>query len=83
MSIVQYAGFSTHATIDFLLSLPLFLSDWEVRSGASGMPLYYDHENKVVRLDRPVGATGTCKLTYITAKVLPIINNFLLTTISI
>ena len=27
------------------------------------MPLYYDHENKVVRLDRPVGATGMAKMS--------------------
>ena len=59
--IVQYAGFSTRA-IHTCTFLSLF-SDWEVRSGASGMPLYYDHENKVVRLDRPVGATGMAKMS--------------------
>ena len=37
--------------------LPPPSSDWEVRTGAAGHPLYYDHRNKVVVLDRP-GTSG-------------------------
>ena len=37
-------------------------SDWEVRTGAAGHPLYYDHQNKVVVLDRP-GVPGGKKHT--------------------
>lgn len=28
------------------------------------MPLYYDHKNKVVRLDLPVGETGNVESEY-------------------
>ena len=35
------------------------LADWEMRQNASGLPMYFDHQNKVVMLDRPSGFAGT------------------------
>ena len=30
-----------------------------MRQNASGLPMYFDHQNKVVMLDRPSGLAGT------------------------
>jgi len=34
-------------------------TDWEMRPNASGLPMYFDHQNKVVMLEKPAGQAGS------------------------
>ena len=44
--------------LNFSKTLYTTSADWEVRRDATGRDVYYDHDNKVVRLDRPDQGTG-------------------------
>ena len=44
--------------VNFSKTLYIISADWEVRRDATGRDVYYDHDNKVVRLDRPDQGTG-------------------------
>ncbi len=44
------------------MSSNLVHPDWEARRDGTGRQVYYDHEHKVVRLDKPDQETGQSSL---------------------